>query len=80
MVCPCVYSVLNLRTNEILRFSNDRSWRLTALWTDDLALVQQMLGVRGDPWRPCQHTADPTMMLLLLRFHPIDPPARAIAA
>jgi hypothetical protein len=80
MVCTCVYSVLNLRTNEILRFSNDRSRRLTALWTDDLALVQRALGALGDAWRPCQHTADPTMMLLLLRFHPVDPPTHALAA
>ena len=80
MVCTCVYSVLNLRTNEILRFSNDRTRRLTALWTDDLTLVQRVLGVLGDPWRPCQHTADPTMMLILLRFRAVDLPTGAIAA
>lgn len=80
MACTCVYSVLNLRTNEVLRFSNDRSRRLTALWTDDLALVQRVLGTLGDAWRPCQHAADPTMMLLLLRFRPVDLPSGALAA
>ena len=80
MACTCVYSVLNLQTNEILRFSGDRSRRLTGLWTDDLALVQRMLGVLDGPWRPCEHTADPTMMLLLLRFRPVDPPRVALAA
>jgi hypothetical protein len=80
MLCTCVYSVLNLRTNEVIRFSADRSRRLTALWTDDLTLVERTLGALDGSWRPCQHTADPTMMLLLLRFAPIDPPASALAA
>jgi hypothetical protein len=80
MVCTCVYSVLNLKTNEVLRFSNDRTRRLTALWTDNLALVQRVLGVLDEAWRPCTHTADPTMMLLLLRFHPVDLPSGALAA
>ncbi len=80
MACTCVYSVLNLRTNEIIRFSDDRSRRMTALWTEDLGLVERTLGALDASWRPCEHTADPTMMLLLLRFRPVDPPSGARAA
>jgi hypothetical protein len=80
MECICVYSLLNLRTDEVIRFSADHSRRLTALWTDDVALVERTLGALDASWRPCQHTADPAIRLLLLRFRPVDPPASALAA
>ena len=80
MGCICVYSLLNLRTDEVIRFSADHSRPFTALWTDDVALVERTLGALEASWRPCQHTADPAMMLLLLRFRPVDPPVSALAA